>query len=189
MNPRIALLGNGRAGKDTAGGWLGLFTPLRYVGSTSRVICPLIAKDLGITPEEAWAGRHANRKYWYDWANEYRKDDATKLARACLESGDIVVGLRADYELAACTDVALFDLVVWVENPRVPPDPTVTFTSKDCDIIIVNDGELPAFYDKLRALCRFSRIHVDPRWNVWDGPTVDDDGNWLGPLSRQRTAV
>lgn len=180
--PKLAILGHGRAGKDTAGGWLGLFTELRYVGSTSRVICPLIARERGISIREAWANRHNERMFWYEWANNYRKDDPAKIAKECLKEGDIVVGLRADYELEACRRADLFDLIVWVENPRVAPDPTVTFAAKDCDIVIVNDGDHSEFYGKLASLARFAGLTVHDWWTAWNGPTVDENGDWLGPL-------
>lgn len=183
-NPKIALLGNGRAGKDTAGGWFGLFTPLQYVGSTSRVVCPMIAEELGISVEAAWRNRHEHRKFWYDWCNEYRKDDPSKIAKACLAQGDIVVGLRDIVELNACKAEDLFDLTVWVENPRVPNDSTVTFTKDDCDVIIENNGDYRQFYRKLMQLCRFSGIMVHHAARGFNGPTLDENGDWIGPIQQ-----
>jgi hypothetical protein len=182
--PRIALVGYGRGGKDTAGGWLGLFTPLRYVGSTSRVVCPLIAKDLGLSVEEAWSQRHNHRRFWHHWCNEYRKDDPTKIARQCLENGDLVVGLRDIIELNACKEEKLFDLIVWVHNNRVEKDPTVTFTSDDCDVIVENNGTYVQFYEKLTRLCRFGGIMVYEAAREFDGPTLTDNGDWIGPRKR-----
>jgi hypothetical protein len=181
---KIALLGYGRAGKDTAGGWFGLFTPLLYVGSTSRVVCPMIAAEMGLSVEEAWKTRHQYRQFWYNWCNEYRKDDPTKIARACLVQGDIVVGLRDKVELEACKAAGLFDLVVWVHSDKVPYDSTVTFTKDDCDVIIENNGNYKQFYDRLMHLCRFSSIMVHEAAKVFDGPTLNENGDWLGPLHR-----
>jgi hypothetical protein len=176
---KIALLGYGRSGKDTAGGFLGLFTPLRYVGSTSMVLCPLIANSLGIPVEQAWAERHKNRKYWYDWANAYREDDPTKLARRSLEYGDMVVGLRDKVELQACKEAGLFDLTIWVANCRVPYDPTVTFTAEDCDVILENNTSYAQFYERLMHLCRFGGIMVDEAARGFDRPTVNEEGVWI----------
>jgi hypothetical protein len=158
-NPKIALLGYGRAGKDTAGAWLGEHTPLRYVGSTSQVICPMIAKELDIPVEEAWRTRHQHRMFWYEWANAYRRDDPAKLAKKCLEQGDMVVGLRDIIELNACKAAGLFDLIIWIDRD-VPHDPTVTFTKEDCDIVVCNNTDLPTFYARLARLCRFAGIEV-----------------------------
>lgn len=184
--PTIALLGNGRAGKDTAGGWFGLFTDLRYGGSTSRVICPLIAQELGISVVEAWNTRHQNRQYWYTWANAYRKDDPSRIAKHCLADCDVVVGLRDIVELNACNAEKLFDLTVWIDNPRVPPDPTVTFTAHDCDIILENHGDLSQFYAKLTKLATYTGLSVHPWAASWTGPTLDEKGDWLGPLTLWR---
>jgi hypothetical protein len=178
---KIALLGYGRAGKDTAAGWLGLFTPLRYVGSTSMVACPMIAESLGISVEEAWATRHQHRGFWYSRCNEYRKDDPTKLARKSLEYGDLVVGLRDKVELQACKDAGLFDLTIWVANCRVPYDSTVTFTAEDCDVILENNTGYAQFYERLMSLCRFGGIMVDEAARGFDSPTVSDEGVWFGP--------
>jgi len=149
--PRLAILGYGRAGKDEAGRWLGEHTDLRYAGSTSQVVCPLIAKDLGISEQEAWDTRHQNRIYWKDWCNNYGADDPAKLARYCLYRGDIVVGLRDKVELAAIKAEGLIDLYIWIDH-NVPVDPTVTFTVDDCDIVIRNHGTPGQLHEKLGRL-------------------------------------
>lgn len=158
--PKLAILGNGRAGKDTCGAWLGTHTLLRYVGSTSQVICPLIAKELGISEQEAWDTRHQNRKFWYDFANKYRIDDPTKLAKHCLKTGDMVVGLRDKVELQACKDAGLFDLIIWVERDTAVADPTVTFCRSDCDIIVENSGSFDELYHRLARLVSFAGLQV-----------------------------
>jgi len=158
----VAVLGYGRAGKDTAAMWLGMHVyGCHYVGSTSDVVNPLIARERGMTPEENWATRHQNRKFWYDWCNEFRKDDPTKIARATMETGgNIIVGLRDKAELEACRNAKLFGIVIWVDNPRVPPDPTVTFTRSDCDIVVDNDGSFAKFFSKLTRLFTFAGYDV-----------------------------
>lgn len=157
---RIAILGYSRAGKDTAGIWLGEHTPLRYAGSASEIVCPLIAADLGISEEEAWKNRHIDRQFWFTWCNEFRRGDPTRLARVALEKGDICVGLRDQDEVAACVDLGLFDLTVWISSTRVPADPTVTFTSSDCDVSIDNSGSVAQFHKKLNKFCHFASIPV-----------------------------
>lgn len=172
--PKIALLGYGRSGKDSGGYWCGMHTPLVYTGSTSDVVNPLIAAARGITPEENWARRHQERMFWYEWCNEFRRDDPTKLARAAIDAGaDIIVGMRDAAELNACKAARLFDLTIWVENPRVPPDPTVTFTRDDCDIVIDNNRRLGHFHGKLANLIAALGIEVEARYPVTTA--ADDD--------------
>lgn len=158
VKPRIALCGMGRAGKDTAGEYLGRITELRYVGSLSQILCPLIAEEQGVTPEEAWANRHAQRVFWYEWANEYRKHDPARLIKESLSKGEIVVGVRDRRELFAARDEGLLDQVVWIERPGVPVDPTVTYTQADCDVTIYNTSDLAALYAKLQRWALFSRL-------------------------------
>lgn len=157
--PVLAILGYGRCGKDTCGQWLGEHTPLVYAGSSSNVVVDLIAADLGVTPEEAWADRHRNRAYWKQWADNYRKDDPTKLARLCLQRGDLIIGLRDVVEFRACRDANLFDIAIWV-NRDVPVDPTVTFSRDDCDIVVDNNSDLDTLARRLKNLCTFAGIHV-----------------------------
>jgi hypothetical protein len=164
MVPRLAILGYGRAGKDTMGIYLGMHTEHVYVGSTSDVVNPMIAKELGLSPEENWRRRHEgnNRQFWYNWCNEYRKHDPSRLAQAVFNAGgSMVVGLRDKIELAACRDKQLFDLIVWIENPRVPADSTVTFTRDDCDIVITNESDLPRFFSKIAKFCDTAGIRTD----------------------------
>lgn len=158
-NLKIAILGLGRVGKDTAGAYIGNHSSLRYMGSTSNIICPIIAKHLGISEKEAWTTRHDgdNRMFWYNFCNEYRRDDPTKLARISLEVSDMVVGLRDKREFDACKEAGLFDLTIWI-NRDVAPDPTVTFRREDCDVIIDNTGSFEQYYHKLDRLIKVLNI-------------------------------
>jgi hypothetical protein len=110
--------------------------------------------------------RHKERKFWYEWANEYRKDDPAKLAKKCLEKGDMVIGLRDKLELQACKDANLFDLIIWIER-NVEPDPTVTFSRDDCDVIIDNNGTISQLQKKLSRLVNLDGV------DVFDEPIQD----------------
>lgn len=156
---RLAIVGYGRAGKDTTGEYIGKLTSLRYVGSTSNIICPLIAAEQGITPEEAWNIRHDgdNRVFWYNRANEYRKDDPAKIIKASLDKGEIVIGIRDILELDAMKQQNLVDLIIWIER-RVPMDVTVTFKRDDCDIIIENNGTIPELYARIEKFVKFAGL-------------------------------
>ena len=59
--PTIAFCGYGRAGKDTAGKYVGEKTPLRYIGSLAWVGKGVVAEALGWCEQEAWEPRHARR--------------------------------------------------------------------------------------------------------------------------------
>jgi hypothetical protein len=149
--PKLLIIGMGRSGKDTAGEWFGKHTILRYAGSSSNNVCPLIAKELGISEKEAWETRHENRMFWYNFANGLRKDDPNALTRLCLEKGDLVIGLRDKFEVESAQRDGYVDLTIWIERD-VPKDPTVTFDKSAADIIIENNGTLGQFYDKLESL-------------------------------------
>jgi hypothetical protein len=170
--PRIAILGHGRAGKDESGLWLGTHSWLRYVGSTSMVICPMIAAERGVTPAYAWQRRHAERKFWYDWANEYRKDDPAKIAKECLKQGDLVIGLRDKHELQACKDQNLFDLIVWIRRD-VPNDPTVTFGPEDCDVVLYNDKGKEELYARWTRLMRLAGVQIN-LYEAYQKPKLPD---------------
>lgn len=69
-----------------------------------------------------------------------------------LAQSDIVVGLRSGEEVRACVEAGVVDLTVWIDNPRVEPDPTVEFAQADCDITIVNAGTLADYHQRLTRI-------------------------------------
>jgi hypothetical protein len=117
-----------------------------------------LSKDLGIPvdAEEAYAKRHGGfgltceelRDKWFRYLNEFRADDKTKLVRLVLEKSDFVCGIRSGVELQAAKDERLLDLVVWVDRPGVPVDPTVEFGKTEADVIILNDGTLVDYHKR-----------------------------------------
>src|SRR5690606_36787501 len=126
--PVLAFLGHGQCGKDTAAEYLARITGLVYGGSTSNLLVPLIAAALGQEPGTAFAERRTKRQYWFQFFNLFREEDPALLTKLLLSKADIVVGLRSAIEVEASVQEGLVDLTVWIENPRVPPDATVTFT-------------------------------------------------------------
>ncbi len=167
MTRKLAIVGYGRSGKDTAGLFLGQITHLNYVGSTSDVVRPLIAKDLGISEEEAWATRHQNREYWKKWCDNYRKDDPAKIAKESLKHGDMVVGIRGREELEAVQAQGLVDLTIWIANPRVEKDPTVDFEISYADIVIYNDSDYATFYKRLRNFAKYACLIAESKYNLY----------------------
>lgn len=136
---KIAILGHGRSGKDTAAEFLDNHTPLRYGGSTSEYLCPFVAAKLGIPEQEAFRRRHESdemRMLWYDAGNELRRDDPLFLVRRVLADGDLVVGLRDAEEVARLPEIGV-DLLIWIHRD-VPVDPTCKFGPEDCDVVVHN---------------------------------------------------
>ncbi len=191
--PNILIGGHGRAGKDTMADWLAANTPLRHPGSLSTFLTAhVVAFRLSVTPQEAagpafaqaraaaFATRHEDRQLWYEVGNRLRDGEPGALVDAALAGGELVVGVRDLREVELCRELHKVDLLVWVDNPRGPNDPTVKFTADDCDVVIENNGTYAAFYSKIAALCRFARIPlnnpaVDPTVNTAPG-VVSTDG-------------
>jgi hypothetical protein len=152
---RLLVVGHGRAGKDTALEHLALITGLKNAGTTSLYLAKYVAEALGVPKELAYAERHQNREIWKRIGDEIRQDDPTKLIREALAVGPLTGGVRDIAEVAAARAEGLFDLIVWVQNDRVPPDPTVTFTERECDVVIQNNWGLCEFKKRLENMAKF----------------------------------
>lgn len=151
--PTLAIVGMGRAGKDTAGEYLSakfLPSPPR---SSSLNALPLVAHMVGVPEEQAYAERHQHREFWIEACNQLRRDDLTRLARWCLGACDLAIGLRGKEEFAAVMAEGVCDLAVWVHRD-VPKDPTVEFTREDCDAVVDNTASLERFHARLDRLGR-----------------------------------
>lgn len=157
----IMFVGEGRAGKDTACDFLAQITTLRNAGTTSKYLCKYVAEELGLSVEDAYARRHESdemRMVWYNKGNEVREKGPTTLAREALKHGEITGGVRALDEILAIRAERVVDLIVWIENKRVKKDPTVKFTSAECDIVIENNGTLEEFRERLRRFAEFANL-------------------------------
>lgn len=146
--PPLALLGMGRAGKDTAGEYLCKRFELDPPRSSSLNALPLVAHMIGLPEQQAYAERHQHREFWIEACNMLRYDDLTRLARWCLGACDLAIGLRGNTEFAAVMKEGVCDLAVWVHRD-VPKDPTVEFTREDCDVVIDNTTTLERFHERL----------------------------------------
>lgn len=159
MLPRLMIIGQGRAGKDTAGEWLGNNTLLVYKGSSSNFALPYVAKEMGQDEKTCYETRHQNREEWKRICRELRGKDPGILVKAMLKAGaDLVIGIRDKCEIDIARQQQLVDLVIWIEKD-VPKDPTVDeFDSSDADIIIDNNSTKEVFYRKLKALANTLRV-------------------------------
>ena len=82
---RLLVVGPSRAGKDTACEYLAAVTHLRFAGSTSVFLAKYVADRLGVSVEQAYRSRHANRNQWHRVGNEIRRRDPGLLIRESLE--------------------------------------------------------------------------------------------------------
>jgi len=135
----------------TYGKWL----VLKYAGSLSKIACPLIAADLKISVKEAWESRHQNRKFWFEWCNNYREGDPLRLINESIKIADMAVGIRDREEIVAANTV--LDLIIWVDRD-VPKDPTVMFDRSYCDVVIDNSGTMSELSERLRRFSHFANI-------------------------------
>lgn len=153
--PSLAILGMGRAGKDTAGEFLAAKFNLAPTISSSLNALPLAAHMAGVTSEKDYAAfyaeRHQNRTFWIHALHALRKGDLTRLARWCLGACDLAIGLRGKEEFAAVMAEGVCDLSVWIHRD-VPVDPTVEFTREDCDAVVDNTTTLERFHERLTRL-------------------------------------
>ncbi len=158
MPTKVLLVGYGRAGKDCSGEWLHANRNCVYGGSTSLFLAKHVAPVLGQSEEQCYRERHQNRDVWYQTGRQLREKDPGCLLRTGLALGNVVAGVRDLCELRAARDQKLVDVIVWIENPRVPVDPTVEFTKEDCDLVLLNEADLPTLYGRLAVfanLCGF----------------------------------
>lgn len=152
-----AFCGYGRAGKDLAAEYLVSQYAVSAGISTSLVSLPLILRAVvahGVMTSEnlVYSSRHENRMFWFDFLNQFRAHDPTMIVRMALATSDIVVGIRSGFELHACVQAGLVQPTVWVDNPRVPVDPTVEFSAEDCLVTVSNSGARESYYRKLDEL-------------------------------------
>lgn len=170
----VMFVGHGRAGKDTAAGMFSEITGMKNAGSTSKYLLKEVAKRLNRTDlDQVYAERHANRKFWYDVGNELRESGPSTLIRQALKHGNITAGVRDMAEITAVREEHLIDLIVWIENERVPADPTVMFTSADADIVILNNGSLDHLFKRLERLAH--AMDLEPEEVTYSDSEDDPD--------------
>jgi hypothetical protein len=153
---RVMVVGYGGAGKDTACEYLAKVTHLRFAGTTSVYLVRHVAARLGVSVEQAYCSRHANRNLWHKVGNEIRRLDPGLLVRESLRHAEITGGIRGIEEINACRRDRLVDLIVWVANDRVRPGSTLTFGERDCDVAVPNHGSIEEFHARLLDLARLA---------------------------------
>ncbi len=143
---KIMVSGHGGHGKDTVAKFIARHTTLRYVASTSWFAAekmwqeqvdekPFFISDF---PDvQSWYNaRRSCRDFWARWIDKYNINDPSRLYRECLESQDILTGVRRTREFEAARP--LVDSAIWVEMPGGDFDPTQEYGAEKCDYIIQN---------------------------------------------------
>lgn len=159
--PTVLFVGMGRAGKDSACEHLASITMLRNAGTTSKYLAEYVAAKQGLPVEIAYARRHESnemRTFWFNAANELREQGPSTLIRQALKNGEITGGIRDYAEIISAKQENLIDIIVWIQNDRVPVDPTVKFSSRECDLIIENNWSLEEFHERIERLARFAGL-------------------------------
>jgi hypothetical protein len=161
--PRLAFLGHGRCGKDLAGKYLAQKLGWRYGGASSDILKEYVAILVDKPVKDVWAERHQNRPFWIAAGHAIREHDLTLLCRMALSLSDFAIGLRGCQEVHTCIATGVVQLAIWIDNDRVPEDPTVEFSMKDCDITVTNHGSKFDFYRKLDRLSDVLKLPTIPK--------------------------
>lgn len=157
---KLLVIGHGRHGKDTLCEVLRDEFGMNFVSSSEfcakNVVWPVMKHCSYLNWEECYNDRHNHREEWFNIIADYNKHEPDRLAKAILEKHDIYCGMRniKEFEVA----VQHFDLVVWVENPRLVDEDISSFSipREEADFVIVNDGTKKQFQRKVRRV--FSEI-------------------------------
>ena len=167
LEHRIMVVGHGRHGKDTVAEILATELKLRLQGSTSYAVIPLLSYALeGTTTiddqELCYAGRHDNRKYWYDFCNMLRVIDPLMLIKLVLSRSDIIIGTRSKIEFTAALDYFKPFNVIWVQRRGFPDDPTMDYSRADVAVecnkrdirhtTLGNNDDIPTLRQQIKSL-------------------------------------
>jgi len=151
----ITFVGPGQGGKDTASQMFAEITGLPFICSTSAIIGESFASECGSSLEDLMVIRHANRDAWRARGDALRVDDQAALVRACRDKGaKILNGIRSRIEITAAKREGLTGLVVWIERPGIPNDPTLEFGPEVSDHVLFNDRGLDELRSALSAIAR-----------------------------------
>lgn len=169
--PVAAVLGRGRAGKDTSAKYMCVKTGMTYIGSSSNFLLTFVADLTGLEPAKVYADRHKNREFWISVGHAIRAHDLSLFARMILAKGDLAVGLRGREEIHGCITSGVVDYLIWIDR-NVPDDPTMEIGAADCDIVIPNQG---AYVDLYRRLDRFMAITKWPKYGPFPSLPEGED--------------
>ena len=149
--PSLLVIGHARHGKDTVCEILAKAFGYRFTSSSmfcaEKIVYPYL-HDAYESAAACFWDRSNHRQLWADLIANYVRDDGGRIAREILQSNDIYCGIRHRHEFEQSR--TMFDYVVWVDGRmRLPPEITMELTPLDADIIIDNNGEAAALFDKV----------------------------------------
>jgi hypothetical protein len=144
------IAGHGRHGKDTVCEILRDDYGMTFESSSQAASDYFIYHILGTligyeTSVECYEDRHNHRALWFELIKAINYNDPTTLGRVIYKHNDIYCGIRNITEFDELEEAGLFDVSIWVDgSKRHPPesDKSCTVTSKECDIILDNNGTL-----------------------------------------------
>ena len=142
---KLLIIGHGRHGKDTVAEILARDAGLSFASSSEfaceKAVFPLLA-DVYDTAADCYADRANHRELWYHAIAAYTLRPGPSLTEPILADHDIYVGMRRRAEFDNSRH--LFGLVVWVDRPGMPPEPTASneLTRADADLVVYNSGTL-----------------------------------------------
>jgi len=129
---------------------LGTEQILRRIEGADRVMASTFDRKTIIDTISDFENRHAYRPIWMAAGNWARRDDPAALIKLALKHGEITGGVRGKPEIQAGR--SLLDLIVWVDRPGYPVDPTMEYGPEEADVTIRNDGSLDDLTAKLKRL-------------------------------------
>lgn len=173
IRPNIIFVGHGRSGKDASCELLARHTGWVNAGTCSIYLLPHMARYFGVSEATAYAERHLHRAVWREQGDLLRRDDPLALVRPMLQAGRIGGGVRGLPEIRAAREIC--DLIVWVDRPGNPVDPTMEYGEEETDFTLVNSGTLVDLERKIIALAalltgkgfRPKTVVTDSHDDVW----------------------
>lgn len=167
----ILISGPGGSGKSWTANWLSSNTEYNYQHPTSwyaaeKMYWELIMNKLHDYPAKEWCpkwpsalamwqDRQQHRELWAEWIKQYNYQHAQSIQLyqdAYDADEDILDGIRKIHELEAVCENFRIILKIWIDNDRVPPDPTLEYGPERCDIRVANHGSLEEYADRLTRL-------------------------------------
>lgn len=158
---KVLVVGHGGCGKGTVCNIMKDFPCVYYCGSTSEVISEVIAKEMGLSFQEAHSMRNINdesRMKWYHKGREICGSNPSKLLELCYkrvastEDEPVILvadGCRDNLEIFDAISRDVVDVIVWVERPGIPKDPSLKFGSEVANYVIYNDSDIDSLKTKI----------------------------------------
>ena len=163
MKKKVGIFGYARHGKDSVAEMLARKLDYQFCSSSlfvcEKAVYPFLAPKYGYrTFTDCFEDRVNHRAEWKELITFYNKEDKARLAKELLVENDIYVGMRCKDELQACIEQGIFDIIIWVTNPRKPVESvascTIRYEDFEWDVIIPNQFSLRYLQDQVDLIVR-----------------------------------